>query len=302
MPCYRPVTGFKPPDGGPLSFHERKDHREVQISCGQCIGCRIRRAESWAVRCMAESYLHSQNWFITWTYDNENIPPHGSLRYPDVQNLHKRMRKALGPFRFFLAGEYGEKSLRPHYHGLYFGLSLPDAVPTRRVSSPSPYLQSETLAKLWGNGAHVIGACNFTTAAYTASYCLKKSTNTESDYYLERYGRTDLSTGEFVCVEPEFAAMSRRPGLGAGWLEKYHPQVYEGHHAVAMNGSKKAVPRYFDKLMETWNPDALAYSKLKREDYGKRNYRENTASRLAVREEVAQRTQSFFKEAKTNAL
>ena len=88
----------------------------------------------WALRCMHEAKLHDRNCFVTLTYDDLHLPPHGSLRYRDIQLFHKKLRRRVGAFRFFLCGEYGEQLGRPHYHACYFGMFPPDAKRLRSLS------------------------------------------------------------------------------------------------------------------------------------------------------------------------
>ena len=80
---------------------------------------------------MLESQVHADNCFVTLTYDDEHLPrPHRpghwmpSLSPYHVTNFIKRLRRHYEiPIRYFLAGEYGNDSQRPHYHLALFGLS-----------------------------------------------------------------------------------------------------------------------------------------------------------------------------------
>jgi len=113
VPCYRPVVAFQPSDGGPVIFTEKKDHRQIILPCGGCIGCRIRKREEWATRIYCEAKMHKENYFVTLTYDDTHLPVDCGLNYRDIELFHKRLRKAVGPFRFFVTGEYGEQNKRP---------------------------------------------------------------------------------------------------------------------------------------------------------------------------------------------
>lgn len=285
MACYRPVDAWVPLKGGPICFSEKKDCRQVKIPCRQCIGCRIQRQEQWATRCYAESRSHDRNSFVTLTYDDAHLPPGGTLRYRDVQLFLKRARKALGPFRYFIAGEYGEQFSRPHYHALLFGLDFPDAYPSNGMHSEFRLYRSPRLETLWTLGTSSIGEVNYATARYCASYVLQAHRKTGPDD--PHYKRYNSATGEIYEVEPEFAQMSRRPGIGAAWLEKYWRDLYvAGHHGVIINGSRKSIPKYFDTLLERIDPflkEQLAYEREKRaEPY----LHDQTPDRLAVRETV----------------
>jgi hypothetical protein len=101
----------------------------LELPCGQCIGCRLERSRQWAMRCLHESSLYDRNAFVTLTYDDEHLPPGGSLNYPDFQRFMKRLRKnSKSPIRFYMGGEYGESTLRPHFHVCLFGYDFPDKV------------------------------------------------------------------------------------------------------------------------------------------------------------------------------
>lgn len=286
MPCYRPVSVFKPLAGGSVSFKEVRNCREIKIKCGQCIGCRIDKRDMWAVRCYAESKCHENNSFITLTYDEEHFPQHGSLSYRDWQLFAHRMRKKLGPFRFFVCGEYGEELSRPHFHALVFGLDFADKFKCNSVFSVDTVYRSPTLEKLWPFGFSTIGSVTFESARYCAAYiCKKRSATNSGDYY----SRVDPSTGEIVQLEPEFARMSLKPGIGAVWLERYWRDIYAtGHGGVVINGTKHRAPVYFDKRMKD-SADSLTYEeyRLSQELEAQKYALDNTPARLAVREAVA---------------
>lgn len=293
MPCFRPITCFKPlAGGGPVSFTEVKDSREIQIKCGQCIGCRIMKRDMWAVRCYAESKTHDANCFVTLTYDEEHLPKYGSLNYRDFQLFMKRFRKKCGPVRFFMSGEYGEQKQRPHYHALFFGHDFPDKFRANSVySSAGPLYRSPTLDALWGKGFATIGEVTFASARYTAAYICKKHSDDE------KYRFVDRETGEFVYVEKEFARMSLRPGIGAAWLEMYWRDIYRtGHRAVVINGRKHKAPTYFDARMKETMPVMMEDYLTEQELEVQRYALDNTPARLAQREQVALAKEKFYKE------
>ena len=80
MSCYHPIAGFRTPHG--VVFSELRRHDilgSIEIACGQCIGCRMRRASDWALRVMHEASLWDENCFVTLTYGRDKLPPLGSL-------------------------------------------------------------------------------------------------------------------------------------------------------------------------------------------------------------------------------
>ena len=118
----------------PPGFVLPPDPKMVSFPCGQCIGCRLDYSRQWADRIVMESMSYpGRSWFFTLTYSDENLPVSdlGTFTlYPrDVELFMKRLRREYGEgVRFFLAGEYGDQSARPHYHACVMNLSLLDLV------------------------------------------------------------------------------------------------------------------------------------------------------------------------------
>lgn len=292
MPCFHPKIAYMPADGGPVTFHETKNSRTVKLPCKQCIGCRTRRQNDLAVRVVCESKMHKEVWFPTLTYAPENLPVHGSLVHRDVQLFVKRTRKALGPFRYVVAGEYGDAGQRPHYHMVSFGLNIPDLQVCSGTYSKHRMWKSEALEDLWGKGQVRIGAVNFSVARYVATYCVKRVTGALAD---DHYSRVDDSTGEVYSVAPEYAVWSK--GLGLSFLKKYWPEIFaSGHDGVHLDGQMRPVPRFFrDRLAELDIPldvvDALEFRDFERLVKGEKD---SSPDRLAVRELCAKNRKAFF--------
>lgn len=209
----------------------------LQVPCGQCIGCRLDYARHWAERCWCESQLWPQNWFLTLTYDDDHLPTDGSLQPKEMQDYMKRLRQSFarqgyGNIRFFLCGEYGGQTFRPHYHILAFNLPLLDLKWYKNSPLGDAYYNSPSLSKLWENGFTVVGDLTPQSAAYVARYVQKKA-GKQIDY--EKLG-----------VYPEFIRMSRRPGIGFGYLEKHYEKIYDMDKIYLPDGVVVRPSRYFD--------------------------------------------------------
>lgn len=282
MACYNPLKGWRDKSGA-IVFSERVGcAEEIIVPCYTCIGCRIARSRQWALRIVHESKLHDCNSFVTLTYSPEHLPENGTLRYDDVQRFHKRLRKAAGPFRFFVVGEYGENLSRPHYHACYFGYFPKDA---RRLQSLSPECQaysSESLSKTWGLGHVHIGTLTYQSAAYCSGYIFKKQYGSNAK---KAYELVD-SDGVILRREPEFARMSLRPGIGGDWYRRYS-EDFHGPDIAVHDGKQFAVPKYYDRLLERSDPKR--YEQLKEDRAYKmlRHADENTWWRLQDKAEVA---------------
>lgn len=282
-----------------MSFRELRDHRSATIPCGVCIGCRIRKSEAWAFRCMAEAQMHERNCFLTLTYDDQHLPADGSLDHRHWQLFAKRLREKYGKFRFFMCGEYGEKTGRAHYHALVFGLDFAhDRVQYNASQSRHPLWRSPSLDKLWGNGSVTIGSVSYQTAAYVAGYVIKR---VDPIRWAEQNERVNPETGQVIVRKQQYGKMSLKPGLGKKWLEKYQMEV-KTHDGVYVHDRKMPVPRYFDSLLAAWDPADSDSRRMARSLAAVPFALNNTRERLAVREECAHAKSAFFNGAKTHEI
>lgn len=255
-------------------YHGKAYPREslVPLPCGQCIGCRIDYSRQWANRCMLELGYHDESWFCTFTYDDDHVPrsyypdpetgeaiPSLTLRKRDFQLLMKRIRKKFSDdhIRFFMAGEYGSQTFRPHYHAIIFGLHLKDLVPYKTVREADQYYtyyNSEELQECWPFGFVVVGEVTWESCAYTARYVMKKLKGKESVFY-EKHN-----------IQPEFTLMSRRPGIARQYYDD-HPDLYSFDFinlSTPTGGKRFRPPRYYDKLFEVDFPEKAAELKAVR--------------------------------------
>jgi len=201
--------------------------------------------------------MHLVSSFITLTYDEKHLPRWGSLKYDDLQKFWKRLRKDLGPLRYYAVGEYGDRSNRPHYHACVFGHAFLEGRKLLR-KTPSMLWTSPQLEKAWGLGMVSVGALTYESARYTASYVTKKLRSHQ------KYVRVDEETGELLeLVQPRSFA-SRDPAIGGTWLEAYGNQVH-GPDRVIINGRPQKPPKSYDRWLEkTQGEEALKQVKEKR--------------------------------------
>lgn len=227
--------------------------------------------------------MHESNIFVTLTYDNDHLPADRSLVYRDYQLFMKKLKKKFGgkQIRFYMAGEYGEQFGRPHYHACFFGFDLPDKV-LWKMERENPLYTSEILTKVWGKGFTSIGGVTFQSAAYVARYIMKKVTG---DLAADHYEWMDPETGEFHQRRPEFTNMSRRPGVGSGWFQKFQKDVFPDDFVV-VNGKKVTPPRFYTNQYEVLYPEEVAAIKRRRKKRAAKRSADNTPARLRVREKV----------------
>lgn len=181
------------------------------FDCGNCIPCRIKRRRTWTHRILLEASQSVDNAFITLTYSDETLPSSLSLMPEHLQLWLKKFRKAISParVRFYAVGEYGEQTQRPHYHVILFG--YPNCRRGQSRFGLMPRLvnkehrccdRCDLIADTWALGGIFVGALEMKSAQYVAGYVMKKMTHMQDERLNGRW--------------PEFARMSRRPGLGVG--------------------------------------------------------------------------------------
>lgn len=233
-------------------------NESIEIPCGQCIECRLAYSRMWAERIMLEAKNHVNTWFVTLTYNDDNLPDNFS-GMPEFENLHslypqdmtkflKRLRKNSGQkFRYYYAGEYGSKTGRPHYHMILFGFDFDDLKLYKRTSF-GDLSTSEFFEKTWGKGFCTIARCTFETAAYTARYVMKKRKGEDAQIFSE-HG-----------LISEFVRMSRKPGIAREYFDENYQDIYETDEIfieTRKGGKKFTPPRYFDSLYEALDPDSF---------------------------------------------
>lgn len=292
MPCYHPLKALRSSSGvqvlpGDASLWNLK------LPCGQCVGCRLERSRQWALRCMHEASLHDDNCFVTLTYNDEHLPSDLGLHHRDFQLFMKRLRKAFPDIRprYYMCGEYGGQFGRPHFHVILFGINFPDRTIWRRSPSGSDLYRSASLEKLWPFGYSSIGDVTFESAAYVSRYIMDKVTGKDAD---KAYEAISKDTGEVFTRRPEYNRMSLKPGIGAGWFDKYSTDVFP-HDRVVHDGTQSKPPRYYDKLFSRVDPETFSSIKAKRVLDANDNYKDNTPNRLHAKEVVTKATISQLK-------
>ncbi len=175
--------------------------------CGKCQGCLRQRRRAWVGRLLAEQTAHVESAFITLTYADPELPwvrgPDGewiwTLQKEHPQKYVRALRDAGHPLRYFVSGEYGTKTGRPHYHLIAFGLGV----------------GAEALLKsTWKKGFVSVYEANARTMSYCAKYCLKGSADGEPPSKTFEPG----APVDRVTVAP-FRLFSRNPPLGGGFAK-----------------------------------------------------------------------------------
>jgi len=203
----------------PLRFSMRKDTPDYYIGCGKCAGCAAQKSLEWSIRMAHEAQMNERNCFVTLTY--ADAPEH--INRTDPQNFIKRLRHhSSKPIRYFLTGEYGEKTRRPHYHAILFGEDFLGGA----YDIDGKLYGNKILDGIWKHGS--VAASEFTlgTAMYVAGYVNKKLNDTDT-----------------------FSIMSKRPPLGMSWVKEHHDNLRR-NEVVVINGQEFPIPGVYKNWLE----------------------------------------------------
>lgn len=223
----------------PLRIRNPKTGEYIVVPCGKCVACLSNKQQEWALRLSEEIKVSSSAKFITLTYSDDKLP-RNDLGFPtlvkkDVQDFLGRLRSRLryygldNKIRYYVCGEYGPQTFRPHYHMLLFNYPF------------NVDIKLEIL-KDWQNGENItISSANAARCAYITKYML--AYNDSFQDYLDKTG-----------VEKPFSLMSRRPGIGLSFINKSNKSYYRAHaqpFVSIQSGVKVRMPRYYrDKIYD----------------------------------------------------
>lgn len=220
----------------------------------------------WTGRILLEADQYRDNCFCSLTYDDEHLHrmPNGmpTLEPVDPKNFLKRLRKSIEPgrIRFYLVGEYGPKTQRPHYHAILF--NLPTCLRGRTLRNDRDQViwrsccaSCRLVGRAWGLGDVDLGTVDIGSAKYVGGYVLKKMTRNDDP---RLHGR-----------HQEFARMSLRPGIGHSALHELASELMrldldspEADVPVSLRRGKTFYPvgRYLRQQLRKMigrSPDAL---------------------------------------------
>lgn len=177
---------------------------KLLVPCGQCPLCKHTNRMQWVYRMEQEAKVSDISQMLTLTYDDEhikfgNLAP--SLDDSDIHTFNRKLKKYLRlrgiSYRYYGKGEYGDVTLRPHYHLMvFFRIQNYNA---KDYLYWLDYLW-QAIDKFWLEGHFQMDECSFGTMYYLAKYATKGLGNTP-------YGSAEPRT---VC--------SKHPAIGGDYI------------------------------------------------------------------------------------
>jgi len=280
MRCTSPITVGFYSDGKTLCWSPRKYCKEYptfKIPCGKCISCRLEYARQTAIRCTHEASTWPENCFLTLTYNDQNLGDN-KLNYQHIQKFMKGLRNS----RFsellnemfpslpqkeqrtqwnqlpqerkkelyekiqtsvFVAGEYGARTKRAHWHLLIFNWRPKDSSPKYTSERGDKVYTADSLGELWPYGNSEFGDLTFESAGYCARYAAKKLV----------HGKDQEHEYKPICKR------SSKNAIGKRWIEKNWKDCFTNGYLIFHKGNeyiKCGIPRYYEKWLQKYQPEA----------------------------------------------
>lgn len=144
-----------------------------RVRCGHCVNCLAKNQQEWVFRMLLESEVSETTYFVTLTYSDEKLPAGKALvkNHPRrfVKSIRQKLNRLSDEFgfdrpdvRYYLCGEYGKKTNRPHYHLMLFGLPLHNLIEVHNF-----------LRELWPYGFIQVALPELKRFHYIAKYITK---------------------------------------------------------------------------------------------------------------------------------
>lgn len=210
------------------------------VPCGKCINCRRKYQFSWVVR-LQHQYISCKQkaLFLTLTYNDDNLPLNSTLVKKDIQDFIKRYRKHYNDIKikYFAVGEYGSKTMRPHYHIIIFGINSFNNkfLNNRMANMVSNYI--------WKKGFCHIGDVNEKTIRYCSKYVMKE--------FVKGYNKDDFNKAGMT-----YPFSLKSTGLGLEYFLQNYNYIKEqilNNRPISLYKSKIGYPRYYRKKLIEFN-------------------------------------------------
>lgn len=233
-----------------LKKGEGRNKYLIHVPCNKCVECMSRNTQQWAFRLQNELKHSKCAVVVTLTYDDENVPKATDFNTGEIQltlskqdatkfikSIRKRTKRQ--GIKYFLVGEYGKETNRPHYHAIIFNVSPAD---------------QDKIKDAWHRGFTYIDSPSSASIGYILKYI-----NKSVFAYAKKQIRKEV---------PEFRLISKKIGNNYIYTNgKHHKRIME-NYATRENGRKVHLPKYYsNRIFNYREKEELTKEYIKQNDY-----------------------------------
>lgn len=204
---------------------------DILVNCGKCLNCISNKKRDYGLRASVEIEKYPNKVFATLTYNEMEVPYKVkdekiklSLSEEHARNFIKRVRQQLkrdfsgNEFKYFMAGEYGGDTERPHYH----------------IVAGSNGAIASTIKNKWESG----------------NVKLEKLISRKAVSYTVGYTDKKIYSKAYKGIEEPFHKFS--VGMGKDWFYKQWQEgkITAEHYYIETHNYIQALPIYFKNLIK----------------------------------------------------
>lgn len=232
-----------------------------KVACRRCWACMKNKTNDLVGRMLCEASTALWTCALTLTYDDKKLvdPSQTKLIHKkDFQDFVRALRDSDHKCRYVVAGEYGERKSRTHFHAVMFGYGKPFDVPNK---TEKVYLDQWRWGYTYADWTVDERAMRY-VAKYLTKHLLEKKSDAHSLEWVS-YSKKPLLGFEFIAKKALRQAEMR-----------VFPQTFNYVPPGAKYGERysfygKAQEVYLDVLMDAWPGAAEA----KKSEWGENAFR-----------------------------
>lgn len=238
--------------------------------CGKCLACKSQKVNEFIIRFNAQNNASKSSFFVTLSYDNDNLPLTGVSKM-EMNLFLKRLKNVVPSFKYVCIGEYGGRFHRPHYHlNIWFENdfiswtsffdSLKSCWKFGNVDCKSINdRESNYIAKY--HATNILSECIyrvFDTPFYVNSFVIKNLNDKFKDGFpsvtlnvASGVSYTFTPRTRFIKQLPHFRLSSH--GIGESWLysDEFKNIIVKNDYKILNNNKQKcSIPRYYVRKMD----------------------------------------------------
>lgn len=240
----------------------------LTVPCGNCIECVQASRSEWMYRNLVEQSHYKNSYFVTLTYDEDNLATldfnsEVGLAYErkeDRINFFKALRNRYGKesIRYYGCFEYGDKTYRPHYHFIVY---------------TNDDIATEVFGSVWCYGQVHVEKSRQAAIHYVSGYLQKPMRRyNHKEEYLRVICRNDMdalfdalfnlhlyrNTKKYMSTHPAIGSSLLEDKQLCEWIRSYTFE-HLNYPRLGFFGREYKLPRFYIKKLFTDEERRLIY-------------------------------------------